>query len=148
MAMKPKKKTSPKIVPVIPPIVGAIAGAATRAAVGRAAAGAAAKAAAKSKATREQAKNIIKKMDTPLVGKALRKERGKPTSKYTKYAIKNEAKTGSRDAMIALKKSGRPTSYSKTTNTVTSPMGALKKGGKPTAAQKNVLNKMKATKKK
>ena len=142
MAVKPKKKTSPKIVPVIPPVVGAIAGAATRAAAGAAAR------AAKSKATREQVKNIIKKKDTPLVGKALRKERGKPTSKYTKYAIKNEAKTGSRDAMIALKKSGRPTSYSKTTNTVTSPIGALKKGGKPTAAQKDVLNKMKATKKK
>jgi hypothetical protein len=39
MAMKPKKKTTPKIVPIIPPVVGAV--------VGRAALGAAAKAAAK-----------------------------------------------------------------------------------------------------
>lgn len=107
----------------------------------------AAKAAAKSKATREQAKNRIKKLDTPLVGKALRKERGRLTSKYTRDAIKTEARTGSRDAMYALKKSGRPTSYSKTTNTVTSPMGVLKKGGRPASYQISQLNKMKNARK-
>ena len=71
----------------------------------------------------------------------------KKTTKDVKFAIKNEAKTGSRDSMVALKKSGRPTSWSKTTNTVTSPMGILKKGGKPTAAQKGALNKMRQVKK-
>ena len=32
MAMKPKKKTSPKVVPIIPPLVAAVAGVAGRAA--------------------------------------------------------------------------------------------------------------------
>ena len=52
MAMKPKKKTTPKIVPVIPPIVGAVAGAA-----GRAAARGAAK---------QVVKNIVKRKATGI----------------------------------------------------------------------------------
>jgi hypothetical protein len=108
----------------------------------------AAQRAAKSKATREQAKNRIKKLDKPLVGKAQRRAVGKTTNKYAQYAIKNQMKNPEfKDIMYANKKSGRPTSWSKTRSLTNAPMGALRKGKKPTPYQVSQLNKMKNARK-
>lgn len=108
----------------------------------------AAQKAAKSKATREQTKNRLKKLDKPLVGKAQRRATGKRTNKYAQDAIKNQMRNPEfKDIMYANKKSGRPTSWSKTRSLTNAPMGALRKGGKPTSSQMSKLNKMKNARK-
>ena len=91
MAMKPKKKTSPKVVPIIPPLVAAVAGVA-----GRAAARGAAK---------KIAKNIVKRKATGIkdakglnqMKKALSGSKGParntPASKPTSQLERNIGRT-------------------------------------------------------
>jgi hypothetical protein len=87
MAMKPKKRTSPKIAPIIPPIVGAIAGAAGRAA-GRGAAKKVGKNIVKRKATGIRDAKGLRKMEKALSGSKGPK-RTTPASKPTSQLERN-----------------------------------------------------------
>jgi hypothetical protein len=91
MAVKPKKKTSPKIVPVIPPVVGAIAGAATRAVAKNVAKKAATAAVTKS------VKNNVKKVKTSKKGL-------KPNESDISYALRHGRITKEEAAALDPKK--------------------------------------------
>jgi hypothetical protein len=91
MAMKPKKKTSPKVVPIIPPIVGAIAGVAGRAAA-RGAAKQVAKNIVKRKATGIKDAKGLRKMEKALSGSKGPK-RTTPASKPTTQLERNIGRT-------------------------------------------------------
>jgi hypothetical protein len=96
MAMKPKKRTSPKIAPIIPPIVGAIAGAAGRAA-GRGAAKKVGKNIVKRKATGIRDAKGLRKMEKALSG-----SKG-PKRKNCKYRKKLEASNKRRKEFFSSK---------------------------------------------
>jgi hypothetical protein len=95
MAIRPKKKTTPKVVPIIPPIVGAVAGAA-----GRAVAGAAAKNVAKKAAAAAAAKAVksnVKKVKTPKKGST-------PNESDISYALRHGRITKEEAATLDPKK--------------------------------------------
>ena len=91
MAMKPKKRTSPKVVPIIPPLVTAVAGVATRAAA-RGAAKKVGKNIVKRKATGIRDAKGLTKMQKALSGSKGPK-RTTPASKPTSQLERNIGRT-------------------------------------------------------